>query len=104
MTEVAIRDYQRDVIVGHVSDERGLITNDETLAYVAERLTEKGEYRYAVNPIIPGHNAGEYQELVLEAGDRGYALSLVDSLPSPFDIDDLDRRRELAAPATEPVD
>ena len=103
MTEVAIRDFERGLNVGLVSDEEGLKTDDQLLIEETQMLTDMGESDFAVDLHIPGHQSGEYQRIVIEPGEQGYALALVDRLPSPFDIADLSLRDELPPYRAEPV-
>lgn len=98
MVTVRIKDYERDEIVGTVSDQRGLETDDRFLHEVVSEMSSKGDDEYALNLLVPGEKAGEYKQLQLEPGDTGYARSLIDKLPSPFDIADLEQLDELPIP------
>lgn len=98
MVTVRIKDYERGEIVGTVSDQQGLVTDDDLLHEVVSEMSSKGGDKYALNLIVPGENAGEYKQLQMEPGDTGYARALIDELPSPFDIADLEQLDELPIP------
>lgn len=91
MTEVQIRDYEREEVVGRV-DDSGVETDDELLSDVlADDIFSEGESIEIVYPVAQD----SYQIVEVGPGDEGYARTLVDELPSPFDINDLGNLDEL---------
>lgn len=91
MTEVEIRDYERGEVVGTVSNS-GIETDDDLLSEVADNvLTEDG----TIETIYPGEEPGEYKAVEVAPDDEGFVRVVVDALPSPFDISDLEDLEEL---------
>jgi len=88
MTEAQIRDAQTDEIVARVTRE-GIEFQDDIFRDVVGDMVD------SISMIWPGEEAGEYDNLVVEPGDRGYVRAVIDEIPSPYTIDDEETLDEL---------
>lgn len=93
MTEVLvqIRDVERDQIVGQITTDGELETDDELLE---EEWEEFRDGVPMISPVKYEESVG-YDEHVVEPDSDGFARAVLDELPSPFFVDNRDRLDEL---------
>lgn len=99
MAEAKIRDYERDEVVGRVTED-GIEPDDSLFADVVGESFDDGK----VEVVYPGDEAGEYRTITVRPGERGYVREVVDELPSPFDIDDTEKLSDLEIYEPDEVD
>lgn len=101
MTEAEFIDFQRDEVVGRVVDDELSIEDEVFESVLMESVLTEDR---SLNAIFPGDEPKSYVEREIEEGENGYALTLGDELPAPFDFADLSVRSELSTPDFEPDD
>lgn len=83
MSSVTIRDFEVDEELGELHADGTLDTEDEYLQEIFEELTKASGVE-VLNPKAREDESG-YSSYLVEPGDEGFLLAVVDHLPSPYD-------------------